>query len=166
MARYRYGSDWTVDASVDRVWDVLLSVDDWPTWWRGFRAVERLDPGDDRGIGMRIRQHWRSLLPYTLVIDLEIARVERHRALEGRASGDMEGTCTWEIEDLGGRTVVRFTLDVRPTRPWMNLPVPFADRVFAWNVDAIMRWGNDGLERRLATSAVDRHVGATPAVPG
>lgn len=157
MARYGCTSEWEVDASIDRTWGALLLVGDWPTWWRGFRAVERLAGGDASGVGMRIRQHWRSLLPHTLVIDLEIARVERHRLLEGRAAGDMAGTCTWEFEPLDGdRTRVRFTLDVRPTRWWMKLPVPFAGRVFAWNFDAIMGWGSEGLGRLLGTAVVDR----------
>jgi hypothetical protein len=156
MARYRCTSEWLVEASLDRTWDALLDVGAWPSWWRGFRAVERLAGGDPSGVGMRIRQHWRSLLPYTTAIELEMTRVERHRRLEGRASGDMAGTCTWAFEDLGGRTRVRFTLDVEPTRWWMRLPVPFAGRVFAWNFGAIMDWGSDGLARRLGTAVVDR----------
>jgi hypothetical protein len=156
MARYRCTSEWEVDASIDRTWDALLLVGEWPTWWRGFRAVERLEGGDERGVGMRVRQQWHSLLPYTMVIDLEMARVERHRLLEGRATGDMAGTCSWEFEQAGDRTKVRFVLDVRPTRWWMSLPVPFAGRVFAWNFDAIMRWGSEGLAGLLGTSVVDR----------
>lgn len=156
MARFRCTSEWEVDAPVERAWDALLDVGAWPTWWRGFRAVERLDGGDPSGVGMRIRQQWRSLLPLTTVIDLEIVRVERHRILAGRASGDMDGTCTWEFEPTGDRTLVRFVLDVEPTRWWMRLPVPFAGRAFAWNVGAIMRWGSDGLARLLGTAVVDR----------
>lgn len=155
MARYRCTSEWEVDAPVERAWDALLDVGAWPTWWRGFVAVERLGGGEPSGVGMRLRQHWRSLLPYTLTIDLEMTRVERHRLLSGRASGDMDGTCTWEFEPAGDRTLVRFTLEVRPARWWMRLPVPFAGRVFAWNVGAIMRWGSDGLARLLGTAVVD-----------
>ena len=155
MARYRRVAEWEVDASLDRVWDALLLVGDWPTWWRGFRAVERLKSGDPSGVGMRIRQHWRSLLPHTMVIELEIARVERHRLLAARASGDMTGSCAWGFVDLGDRTRVRFVFDVSPTRWWMNLPVPFAERVFAWNFDAIMRWGSEGLVRLLGTGVAD-----------
>jgi hypothetical protein len=149
MARYQLATEWLVDAPVDRVWDALLLVRDWPTWWKGSRSVEVLDPGQDGGTGMQIRQRWRSLLPYTLVLDLEIARVERHRRLEGHASGDMAGTCRWTFRELDGRTSVRFEMDVSPTRWWMNLPVPLAGRVVAWNFDAVMRWGGEGIARRL-----------------
>jgi hypothetical protein len=163
MARYRCTSEWEVDASIDRTWDALLDVGEWPTWWRGVRAVERLGGGDARGVGMRIRQCWRGPLPLTTAIELEMTRVERHRLLEGRAGGDMAGTAGWAFEDVGGRTRVRFTLEVEPTRWWMRLPVPWAGRIFAWNVGAIMDWGSDGLARRLGTVVVDRTPQASPA---
>jgi hypothetical protein len=149
-------TEWHADAPVERVWDALLACREWPTWWKGFRAVEPLDPGDERGVGMRLRQRWRSLLPYTLVFDLEILHVERHRLLEGRASGDVAGTCRWSFEPTDGGTGVRFVLDVRTTRAWMNVPVPFADRIFALNYDTVMRWGSAGLARLLSAPVVDR----------
>lgn len=158
MARYQLVTEWQVDAPIDRVWDALLRVREWPAWWKGFRSVEVLDAGAETGLGMKIQQRWRSLLPYTLVLDLEIARVERHRALEGRASGDMAGTCRWTFGAQDGGTRVRFEMDVRPTRWWMSLPIPFAGRVVAWNYDAIMRWGSTGFARRLSVGVTERNA--------
>jgi hypothetical protein len=160
MARYRFETEWRLDAPVDRVWDVLLRVRDWPTWWRGFRSVEPLDPGDDDGVGMRVRQGWRSRLPYTLAIELEILAVEQKRRLVGRASGDLRGTCDWTFEQRDGRTVVTFVMDVEPTRWWMRLPVPFAGRVFAWNASAIMGWGHEGLVSVLGPAPTEPTVRA------
>lgn len=156
MARYRMVTAWHADAPVGRVWDVVLDYRDWPTWWKGFRAADQLRGGDASGVGTLLRQRWRSHLPYTLQIDLEITRIERHRLLHGRAGGDMEGTCTWSFEEQDGGTLVRFVMDVRPTRWWMNLPVPFARQVFAFNYDAIMRWGSEGMATLLGTGVVDR----------
>ena len=113
MGDYRLESEWHIDATVDRVWDILLDVGRWPTWWRGFRSADRLADGEPSGRGMRIRQGWRGWLPYTLVIDLEIADLARHRLVQGRASGDMAGICTWTLEPDDDRTVVRFVMDVR-----------------------------------------------------
>jgi uncharacterized protein YndB with AHSA1/START domain len=155
MAHFRSVTEWHIDAPVERVWDVLLDSGRWPTWWKGFRAVEQLSAGEPSGRGMRIRQSWRSHLPYTLVLDLEITDIQRHRLLAGRTSGDMAGSCTWSFEPADGGTAVRFVMDVRPTRWWMNLPVPFAGRVFAWNFDAVMRWGAEGITRVLDGRVVD-----------
>ena len=165
MARHRVVSTWHVDAPVERVWDAILDYPNWPTWWRGFVGVDRLRTGDESGVGTVLRQKWRSLLPYTLAFDLEITRVERHRLLEGRASGPVDGSATWVFRPTSSGTEVTFTLDVRTTRPWMNLPVPFAGRVFAANFGAVMHWGSEGLARLLGTSVVDRTAASTPAGP-
>jgi hypothetical protein len=158
VARYQLLTEWQVDAPVDRVWDALLRVREWPTWWKGFRSVDVLEDGEESGVGMQVRQRWRSRLPYTLVLELEIVRVVQRRLLEGRSSGDMAGTCRWSFHEQDGRTLIRFEMDVHPTRWWMNLPIPFAGRVVAWNYDAIMRWGGEGLARRLGLGVT--HPGA------
>lgn len=162
MAHYRALSEWQIEAPVERVWDVLLLAREWPAWWRGFRSVDQLEPGEESGVGKVLRQRWRSLLPYTLTLDLEITAVDGHRFLEGRTSGDMQGLCRWTFEPQGGRTVVRFLLDVEPTRAWMNVPVPFASRVFALNYGAIMRWGGEGLARLLDAPVVGRTLVPAP----
>jgi hypothetical protein len=46
----------------------------------------------------------------------------------------------------------------------MNLPIPFARRIFAWNLDAIMRQGSDGIGRLLGTDVVDRTTAARLAL--
>ena len=163
MAHYHLAAEWQADAPIERVWDSLLSYRDWPTWWKGFRSVEQLRPGDERGVGMQLRQRWRSVLPYTLALDLEILRIERLKLLEGRASGDLAGTCTWILEQRDGKTNVRMIFDVRPTRRWMNLPIPFAGRVFAYNFDRIMRWGSEGMDRLLGAGVVERTATASAA---
>jgi Polyketide cyclase / dehydrase and lipid transport len=156
MGRYRFVSEWQVAASSERVWNALLDYQAWPTWWQGFRTVERLAPGDEHGVGLTLRQGWRSRLPYTLVFDLEILRIERLRLLAGRATGDVEGTCSWTLVERDGATRVRFILDVRTTRWWMRVPVPFASRIFASNFETIMRRGSEGIARLLSTDVVDR----------
>lgn len=155
MGHYRFVTEWRVDATAERVWDVLLDYRQWPAWWKGFRSVEQLSAGDPSGRGMVIRQRWHSLLPYTLVFELEILDLEHPRLVEGRASGDVEGACTWRIDEHEGWTTVRFVMDVHTTRWWMNLPVPFAARIFALNYDTVMRWGAKGMARVIAADVVD-----------
>jgi hypothetical protein len=165
MAHYTFVSEWHLDAPVDVVWDALLRSADWPAWWRGIRSVERVADGDSSGVGMRLRQRWRSLLPYTLTIELEIVRVEQRRLLVARASGDMAGTCTFTFGEAMGSTIVRFEMDVRPTPAWMNLPIPFAGRIAASNYRTLMRWGGDGLRTRLVLDRSPRSAAAAPATP-
>jgi uncharacterized protein YndB with AHSA1/START domain len=160
MAQYCFLTEWRLEAPVERVWDVLLDVRRWPAWWKGFRSAEVLESGDDRGVGMTVRQRWQSVIPYTVTLDLDILAVRRHHSLTGHATGDLEGICTWTFSERDGCTVVRFEMDVRPTRWWMDLPIPFKRRVMAANYGAIMRAGELGLSQILGSTAP---LGATTA---
>lgn len=149
MNRYRFRTVWWTPAAVDRIWEALADYAAWPTWWRGIRNVEVLRRGDESGVGTILRQWWRSRLPYTLVFDLEMLRIESKGLLEGHASGDLEGTCRWTLIPVNGGMEVSFDVDVRTGRWWMNLPVPFAPRIVRANFETIMSWGRAGLVRKL-----------------
>lgn len=146
---YRFQTVWWTPAAIERVWETLAHYAAWTTWWRGIRKVEVLRQGDESGVGTVLRQGWRSRLPYTLVFDLEMIRLESRRVLEGRASGDLEGICRWTFAPVNGGTEIRFDVDVRPGRWWMNLPIPFAPRIIRANFETIMHWGREGLGREL-----------------
>jgi hypothetical protein len=146
---YRFQTVWWTPAAIEKVWETLAHYAGWTTWWRGIRKVEVVRQGDESGVGTVLRQGWRSRLPYTLVFDLEMIRIESKRLLEGRASGDLEGICKWSFIPVNGGTEIRFDVNIRPGRWWMNLPVPFAPRIVRANFETIMRWGREGLERKL-----------------
>lgn len=147
--KYCFHTVWWTPTNVERVWETLAHYAAWPTWWSGIRKVEVLRQGDESGVGTVLCQGWRSRLPYTLVFDLEMIQIESKRLLEGRASGDLEGICKWTFAPVNGGTEIRFDVNVRPGRWWMNLPVPFAPRIVRANFETIMRWGREGLERKL-----------------
>jgi hypothetical protein len=149
MAEYRLLTVWWTAAVTDRVWEALASYATWPTWWRGIRSVEVLRRGDESGVGTVLRQRWRSRVPYTLVFDLEMLRIEGGKLLDGRASGDLVGTCKWTLATVNGGTELRFNVDVRTGQWWMNLPIPFAPRVVRASFETIMSWGREGLARTL-----------------
>jgi hypothetical protein len=47
-------------------------------------------------------------------------------------------------------------VNVATTAPWMNAVAPVARPVFEWNHHAIMRWGAEGLARRLGARLLAR----------
>jgi hypothetical protein len=140
---------WWTPAVPERVWEALANYATWPTWWRGIQSVEVVRRGDDSGVGTVLRQQWRSWVPYTLVFDLVMLRIEGGRLLDGRASGDLEGACRWTLAPVNGGTELRFEVDVRTGRWWMNLPIPFAPMVVRSSFETIMRWGREGLVQTL-----------------
>ena len=46
-------------------------------------------------------------------------------------------------------TAVVYDWQVATTKRWMNLLSPIARPVFEYNHDVVMRWGGEGLARRL-----------------
>jgi hypothetical protein len=151
MNNYRLQTVWWTSAPIDRIWETLADYKAWPNWWRGIQKVEVLRNGDESGVGTVLSQQWRSWMPYTLVFELEMLHIESKKLLDGRANGDLVGTCGWTFTPVDGGTEIRFNVDIRTGRWWMNLPVPFAQRIVRSNFETIMRWGREGLERKLGT---------------
>jgi hypothetical protein len=72
--------------------------------------------------------------------------------MSGEATGALAGTGHWRLFEQNGITAVTYEWDVRTTKRWMNLIAPLARPVFAYNHDVVMRWGGEGLARRLDCS--------------
>ena len=149
LTRYRFLTTWRLEAPLAEVYEAIHGVERWPEWWRGVESVEKLDAGEDGGVGSVYRQRWRSVLPYTIEFDVETTRVEPLAALEGRASGGLAGTGRWAFASADGTTAVTYAWDVRTTKPWMKLASPVARPVFAWSHNTVMRWGGESLAALL-----------------
>jgi len=149
MSAYEFVTIWRVSAPIDRVWEEIYHSENWPSWWRGVVEVSELKKGDDLGVGSVRRYKWKSLLPYTLTFNIETVRVEPMTVIEGMASGELEGRGVWNISEEGDVTVARYDWRVSTSKPWMNALAPVAKPVFKWNHDIIMRWGAEGLSKRL-----------------
>jgi uncharacterized protein YndB with AHSA1/START domain len=149
MARYEFVTHWRLDAPIDAVFDQILKVENWPKWWRGVEGVIQLEAGDDDRVGSAWRYTWKSVLPYRLVFDMRLTRVQRPVAIDGTAAGELAGEGRWRLSTDRDATVVRYEWDVATTSRWMNLLAPLARPLFAWNHDVVMRRGGEGLARRL-----------------
>lgn len=149
MADYTFVTRWSFQSPIEPVWRLLAEAEKWPAWWRGVERVELLEPGDQDGIGALRRFTWKSKLPYRLRFDMRTHRVEPSRLLQGEALGELQGSGLWELREEAGWTHVRYDWQVRTSKAWMNLLAPLARPVFAWNHDVVMRWGGEGLARRL-----------------
>jgi uncharacterized protein YndB with AHSA1/START domain len=150
VTQYHFVTHWHVNAAIDPVWQAISDSERWPTWWKGVERVDTLARGNADGIGDRRHYVWKSLLPYRLGFDVRTTRVDRPHLLEGRATGELEGTGRWEIREAeAGGTDITYSWDVRTTRAWMNVLAPLARPVFRWNHDYVMKSGQAGLARLL-----------------
>jgi uncharacterized protein YndB with AHSA1/START domain len=149
--RYAFVTSWLIESPRQAVWDVLDDPVRWPEWWRGVVRVSELDPGDARRVGSRYRIAWRSRIPYELEFDFTVRRIEPPRSMEGDAAGELQGAGHWRLFEQDGVTAVVYDWRVETTKRWMNLIGPLARPLFKHNHDVVMRWGGEGLARRLGT---------------
>ncbi len=112
--------------------------------------VGELKKGDENGVGAIYRTTWKSALPYKLVFDSEVMRVEDLKLIEARAFGELEGFGLWQFSaENENLTRVQYDWRVKTTKPWMNKIAPLAKPFFRWNHNIIMNWGGEGLAKKL-----------------
>jgi hypothetical protein len=148
MSDYRFVTTWCLDAPIDRVFAAIEDTARWPEWWSGVRAADLLEDGDEDGVGRLWRLVWRSRLPYDLAFESRVTRIERPYVLEGDADGELVGVGRWRLYEGQGTAVV-YEWNVSTARAWMNHLAPVARPLFGWNHNVVMRWGGQGLARRL-----------------
>ncbi|MFL5532993.1 MAG: SRPBCC family protein [Gemmatimonadales bacterium] len=163
-AEYHYISTWQLSAQIERVWAAISDLEQLSVWYPGVHEVQILTPGDDQGVGARVRYGIKGRLPMRLVFEATIARVDPPRELELRAEGDLVGTGRWLLDQEGEVTTVRYLWDVHTTRPWMNLIAPVARPLFTWNSRGVMLEAGQGLARHLKVPLVEAEFTA-PAWP-
>jgi uncharacterized protein YndB with AHSA1/START domain len=149
MAEYRFLTTWLVDAPRERAWDAIEDAVSWPEWWRGVVRVDKRNAADGDRVGSRYLIEWRSRLPYPLEFEFTVDRIERPALMSGTAKGELSGHGCWRLFEQDGVTAVVYDWDVTTSKRWMNLLAPLARPVFEYNHDVVMRWGGEGLARRL-----------------
>jgi hypothetical protein len=152
VVEYRFLTTWLIDAPRERAWAELNDAVRWPEWWRGVVRVEELEAGDADSVGARHLIEWRSRLPYPLEFEFLTESVDAPREMVGRAFGELQGSGRWRLFEDGDVTAVLYEWNVETTKRWMNLLAPVARPIFAWNHDVVMRWGGEGLARRLGAT--------------
>jgi hypothetical protein len=145
-----------LEAPRDEVFHTIWDSEAWPSWWRGVESVVKVEDGDEEGVGSLGRYVWKSRLPYRLEFEMRTTQVDRPRFMEGAAVGELTGTGRWRLFEDSNVTAVVYEWVVHTTAPWMNLLAPLARPVFAWNHDVVMRWGGEGLARRLGARLLAR----------
>jgi uncharacterized protein YndB with AHSA1/START domain len=162
VSRYRFLTTWCLEAPIEPVWEGIHDSERWPRWWHGVEKVVELEPAGEDGTGQLARYTWKSRFPYELEVEMRTTRVERPDALEGEASGELEGSGRWRLFERDGTTAVLYEWDVGTTRRWMNVLAPIARPIFAWNHDYVMRNGAQGLARLLDARLLTASGGTVP----
>lgn len=158
MAEYHLLTTWCVEAPLERVYQAIHDSLCWPAWWHGVRRVDQVAAGDGEGIGSVWRYFWRGRLPYQVVFDVRVTRVEKLVAIEGTTRGDLEGVGRWDFARQGAVSSIRCEWHVHSTRWWMNLIAPVARSTFIRNHALVMEQGGQGLASLLGVPLVSQET--------
>ncbi|NCI46486.1 SRPBCC family protein [Sediminibacterium soli] len=146
---YAFITRWQLKAPVDQVWLAIYESLEWPLWWKGVVAVTELQKGDATGVGSVRNYTWRSVLPYRLSFNMRLTEIHDHRFMKGKAFGELEGVGEWAFEEKEGITFVQYNWTVITNKSWMNWFSFLLKPAFNYNHDVVMRWGAEGLARKL-----------------
>ena len=104
MAEYRFLTTWLLEAPRERVWDAIYESERWPEWWRGVLEADKVEEGDETGVGQYGRYVWKSKLPYRLEFFMRTTKVDKPYLLEGNAEGELAGVGRWRLFEQDGVT--------------------------------------------------------------
>ena len=147
--QYHFVTAWRFNASVSRVWSVVLDIERYPGWWQNFRRV-RITRGDGKSVGSLIECEVRGSLPYSLKYFLEVLEAEQNRHILLRSSGDLLGTGRWAFAQADeGVTTAQYFWDVATTNRILNLVAPLARSALARNHERVMATGYAALRPKI-----------------
>jgi hypothetical protein len=144
LTHYRFRSVWSLDVPGSVVFDAVVDLLNYPTWWPDVRAAREID--DDTA-----ELTCRSTLPYALVVRMR--RAEQDPAagrLAVTLTGDLEGHLGATVRTDRDRTVLAIEQRVHVATPLLRLLSPVARPLLRANHAAMMRRGRHGLQRHLA----------------
>lgn len=152
---YSFTTKWETPAPLNEVWEAIRNSLDWPEWWKSFTDVTELNHGDENGIGGIYRYTLKSPTHYKLTFDLQLTERIEHKKLEGKASGELEGTGTWLFEEKNGITFIECIWNVKTTQRWMNALAFILMPLFKYNHRMVMKKGGQYLAKKLNAQVID-----------
>jgi uncharacterized membrane protein len=100
-----------VDATSQKVWEVVSDVENWPKWTKSMREVSWLD-GAKMGVGSRARIRQPAMLPLVW----QVSSLDPGRSFTWQTtSPGVKSVAKHRIEQNGGR--ITLTLEFRQTGP-------------------------------------------------
>ncbi|MCP9451211.1 MAG: SRPBCC family protein [Nitrospira sp.] len=151
MPLYHFITNWFFQAPIERVWEELIHVADWPSWWASWKRVVIHGSASEVQVGSMVEHEVRGSVLYTLRFRTVVTALEPPKLLTIASSGDLVGVGTFVLEPFNDGTAVTYRWDVRLSNPVLDFlgRLPFARTLMECNHDTVMEEGYRGLKKRL-----------------
>jgi hypothetical protein len=159
MADYRLTTRFEILAPITDVWSVLTRPEVWIEGWGDVldSATIAAHPSS-APVGVRHSFRLRAHQLATLRFHTRIVRADAPYLIEWEVTGDVEGTASWELDDLDEITIGRNVWSVRTRSAWLNALAPAARRVYRHRQDDLMRNGLEALATHLGADLLAVHT--------
>ena len=148
MRMYHFVTDWSFRAPCSKVWDAIMDVEAYPTWWPSFKKARIRGADKSSAVGVFIDATVGGALG-DLNFTLEVSEVDLHKKLLLKSSGDLRGAGMWVFEHSEDETRVKFYWDVATTSWIMNFIGLFAKPLLTRSHDSVMASGYKVLKSRI-----------------
>lgn len=108
--RLRTDRSYPLDEPVERVWEALTCVEEYPRWWPWLRRFE----GRELAPGQRWQARIRVPMPWTLRFTVDIGAVDPPERVDATLTGDVDGTATVTLVPCGAGVIIRLRSDLAP----------------------------------------------------
>lgn len=145
-----FPTHWRIAATLDEVVAVLSEPAEFPRWWGAvYLAAEIVAPGDENGIGRRVRFHSRGFLPYTLRWEGTVLEADPPHGWTIAAAGDLVGRGVWRLTQEGEIADIRYDWRVEVDKPVLRQLAPLLWPFYGANHRWAMARGREGLEGEI-----------------
>ena len=151
MELYHFVTKWVFHAPVERVWEEIVDVPSWPSWWTSWRKVVFHGSAPPLQLGSVIDHEVRGRLPYRVKLRTIVTLFQPSHRLEIASSGDLVGTGVLILDPQDQGTAVTYSWDVGLSNPLLNLlgKLSFTRALLEKNHDYVMDEGYCGLKARV-----------------
>lgn len=151
METYHLVTNWHFNAPIERVWEDLVQVGEWPTWWSCWRKAQYRGGEAQSKVGSIIDNEVKGTLPYSLRFTTEVTLIQAPHLLETKSTGDTVGSGKIVLEEAEGGTDVTYYWDVATANPVFNVmgKFSFVRKMIEQNHEFVMEAGYRGLKSRV-----------------
>ncbi len=151
MERYHFVTKWVFQAPIERVWEEIVDIPSWPSWWAGWEKTTFHGSVPPLQLGSIVDHEVRGGLPYSLRFRTVVTRIQPPQLLEIRSTGDLVGTGTLILDSQDQGIAVTYSWDVGLSNPLLNFlgKLPFVRALLEKNHDSVMYEGYRGLKKRI-----------------
>lgn len=151
METYHFVTNWHFHAPIERVWDEIVHVSAWPTWWPSWRKAQHRSGESKPQLGSIMDHEVKGTLPYSLRFTTEVVLFQPPQLMETKSSGELVGNGKFVLEQRDDGTAVTYYWDVATTNPVFNLlgKLSFVRAMIEKNHDYVMDEGYRALKQRV-----------------